>query len=81
MSSSIADISKSALQLPATERAILLDRLFESIDFEVDKKRRDEISTKWAQESERRIEAVDRGELNVLDGPDALRKLRRALEK
>jgi hypothetical protein len=69
------------LQLPVQERALLLDRLFDSIDLEVDKKRRAEIETHWAKESERRIDAVDRGELNVFDGPETLLKLRRSLEK
>ena len=38
-----------------------------------------EIETKWAAESEERIDAVDRGELQTIDGPTALRDLRRLL--
>jgi putative addiction module component (TIGR02574 family) len=81
MSSSIADISQTALRLPVQERAALLDRLFDSIDLEIDEKRRVEFETKWAKESERRIDAVDRGELKVIDGPEALAKLRCSLQK
>jgi putative addiction module component (TIGR02574 family) len=81
MNSPIAEISKSALRLPANERALLLDRLFDSIDLEVDRKRRDEIDTNWASESERRIDAVERGELKVIDGPEVISRLRRPLQE
>jgi hypothetical protein len=81
MNSPIAEISKSALQLPANERALLLDRLFDSIDLEVDRKRRDAMDTNWASESERRIDAVQRGELRVIDGPEAISRLRRSIQK
>jgi putative addiction module component (TIGR02574 family) len=81
VSTSIVDISQSALGLPAHERALLLDRLFDSIDSEIDKKRRAEIEKAWAKESERRVDAVDRGELKAVDGPAALARLRRSLRK
>jgi hypothetical protein len=38
-----------------------------------------EIEAKWAAESEERIDAVERGELQTVDGPSALRELRSAL--
>jgi hypothetical protein len=40
-----------------------------------------EIEAKGAAESERRIDAVDRGELPTVDGPTALRELRLSLDK
>jgi hypothetical protein len=40
-----------------------------------------EIEAKWAAESEERIDAVDRGELETVDGPSALRELRLSLSK
>lgn len=43
MSSSTAEISQSALGLPARERAALIDKLFDSIDSEIDPARREEI--------------------------------------
>ena len=81
MSTSIAEISQSALGLPAHERALLLDQLFDSIDSEIDKERRGEIEKAWAKESERRVDAIDRGELKAIDGPQTLAKLRRSLRK
>jgi hypothetical protein len=40
-----------------------------------------EIEAKWAAESEERIDAVDRGELQRIDGPSALQDLRSSLKK
>jgi Putative addiction module component len=35
-----------------------------------------QIEAKWAAESEERIDAVERGELQTLDGPSSLQELR-----
>jgi hypothetical protein len=45
----------------------------------IDDERIKEIEAKWAAESEERIDAVDRGELQTIDGPSALRDLRHLL--
>ena len=39
-----------------------------------------EIEAKWAAESEERIDAVERGELQTIDGPSALREIRSTLK-
>ena len=46
----------------------------------VDEARVHEIEAKWAAESEERIDAVERGELQTIDGMSALRELRSLLE-
>ena len=51
--------------------------LFFPEDFE--EERLKDIETKWAAESEARIDAVDRGELELVGGPSALRDLRVAV--
>jgi len=56
---------------------MLIDILWESLD----EARVKEIETKWASESEDRIDAVDRGELQTIDGPSVLRELRSSLRK
>ena len=40
-----------------------------------------EIEAKWAAEAEVRIDAVERGELQTVDGATVLRELRLSLEK
>lgn len=65
---SLTSIQQEIARLYSTERARLIDILWESLD-EV---RIKEIEAKWAAESEERIDAVDRGELETLDGSAAI---------
>ena len=74
---SLTSIQEEIVRLSSTERAMLIDILWESLDEE----RIREIEAKWAAESEERVDAVDRGELQTLDGPSALRDLRSSLRK
>ena len=74
---SLTSIQEEISRLSSAERAMLIDILWESLD-EV---RVREIESKWAVESEERIDAVDRGELQTIDGPSALRDLRSTLRK
>ena len=69
---SLTSIQEEIPQLDPSERAKLIDLLWESLDDE----RAREIEAKWAAESEDRIDAYERGELAAVDGPSALRDLR-----
>jgi hypothetical protein len=74
---SLASIQREIFQLNPRERAILIDLLWESLD----EARIREVETKWASESEDRIDAFERGELAAGDGPAALQDLRSSLRK
>lgn len=74
---SLTSIQQEIVRLSSTERAMLIDILWESLDEE----RIKEIEAKWAAESEDRIDAVDRGELHTVDGPSSLEELRSSLRK
>jgi putative addiction module component (TIGR02574 family) len=74
---SLTSIQKEIVNLSSTERAMLIDILWESLD----ESRVKEIEAKWAAEAEDRIDAVERGELQTVDGPSALRELRLSLRK
>lgn len=74
---SLTSIQQEIGRLSSAERAMLIDFLWESLDEE----RTREIEAKWAAESEERIDAVDRGELQTVDGSAALRELRSSLRK
>jgi len=74
---SLTAIQKEIVHLSSAERAMLIDILWESLDEE----RITETEAKWAAESEDRIDAVDRGELQTVDGPSALTELRLSLRK
>jgi putative addiction module component (TIGR02574 family) len=66
---SLTSIEDEISRLTSAERAKLIDILWESLD----EARVKDIEAKWAAESEERIDAVDRGELQTVDGPAALR--------
>ena len=72
---SIATIQDSVLQLPATEKVVLIDLLWDSLGPEELTQR----EQGWAAESEERVDAVERGELSTLEGSEAIRSLRRSL--
>jgi putative addiction module component (TIGR02574 family) len=74
---SLTSIQEEIAHLSSAERAMLIDILWESLD----EGRIREIEAKWAAESEERIDAVGRGELQTIDGPSALRELRSSLRK
>lgn len=74
---SITSIQNEISRLSPTERVMLIDILWESLD----EARVKEIEAQWAAESERRIDAVERGELPTVDGPSAIRDLRSSLRK
>lgn len=74
---SLASIQNEISRLSSTERAQLIDLLWESLD----EMRIKETEEKWAAESEERIDAVDRGELQTIDGSAALQDLRSSLRK
>ncbi len=73
----LTSIKEEIVRLSSTQRAMLIDILWESLDEE----RIKETEAKWAAESEERIDAVDAGELRTIDGPSALRDLRASLRK
>lgn len=60
-----------------SSRARLIDLLWETLD----EARVKELEGKWAVESEARIDAVERGELETVDGPSAIQELRSSLRK
>lgn len=73
---SLTSIQEEIVRLNPTERAMLIDILWESLD----EGRIKQIEAQWAAESEERIDAVDRGELSTIDGPSALGDIRSSLK-
>lgn len=72
MSHDFDQILSAALSLPPDARAMLADRLLESLDSE-DQKRIDAI---WADEAERRVREIDEGRVKTIDGELVMQELR-----
>lgn len=69
---SLTSIEAQIPQLSSSERARIIDVLWDSLDGEHIR----EVEAKLAAESEARIDAVENGELETVGGPEALRSRR-----
>ena len=75
MAISFKDLTEAALSLPCEERALLADRLVESLDPVEDQ----EIQSLWAVEATRRRDEVRSGLVETIPGPEALERGRRSV--
>ncbi|MGH1395668.1 MAG: addiction module protein [Trichormus sp.] len=66
------DIFNTALSLPPGLRAMLAEHLFKSLDAE----NQAEIDAIWAEEAEKRFQAVEQGQVTLVPGEQVLRELR-----
>jgi len=71
MPASVEILEAEALQLSATERARLVERLIRSLDMDP------EIEEAWAAEVERRHAEIEDGRVSPLPGPEALAGLKK----
>jgi hypothetical protein len=68
-------IEKEAMQLPESERAVLADRLLESISSIPSGLRKI-----WVREADERMQAFREGKIEALNGPAAMAELRSRFE-
>jgi hypothetical protein len=75
MPMTIDEIAKEALALPSEDRALLADRLVESLDAaEINR-----IDKLWSAEAKRRRDEVRQGLVETIPGPEALARVRRSV--
>jgi len=72
MSTEGSRILNEVLSLPLDERAELVDRILDSLGEAPDQERLE----RWAAETESRLDAIDRGELETRPGEEVLADLR-----
>lgn len=70
MTMHVETLEAEALQLPATERALLVQVLIASLDAEAG------VEEAWAEEVERRHAQIESGEAQMLPGAESLAKIR-----
>jgi hypothetical protein len=73
MSLTIDQLAEEAMQLPAASRALLAERLVESLDFA----KSDEIQKLWIAEAIRRRDEVRSGRVRPIRGEQVLAEVRR----
>ena len=66
-------LEAAALALPREERARLAERLIESLDDDP------AVEEAWAAEIKRRLDAIDRGEVEMVPAEDVIAEARRRL--
>ena len=74
---STATMRSELLNLPAQERARLIDLLWDSLSQPEIKAR----ETAWADESERRVESYERGDLKARDAAQVFEELQKKLRQ
>lgn len=73
---SIEQLTEEILALPSELRALLADRLVESLEFDTDPA----IQAVWVTEAKRRRDEVRNGSIQPIPGEDALAQVRRLIE-
>ena len=74
MPMTIDQLAEEALALPSEERALLADRLVESLDDATNR-----LDRLWATEAKRRRDEVRQGLVQTVPGAEALASVRRSL--
>ncbi|ELS32273.1 MULTISPECIES: addiction module protein [Pseudanabaena] len=72
---SIELLTKELLSLPSIARALLTEKLVESLEFDTDPT----VQATWTAEAKKRRDAVRDGFVQTIDGEDALAQVRRLL--
>lgn len=72
----IEQLERQLLELPADERARIARRLIESLDDPTDEVDEEAVETAWKVEIERRIEQMDRGEVEMIPAEEVFAKIR-----
>ncbi|RCJ36127.1 acyl-protein synthetase [Nostoc punctiforme NIES-2108] len=73
---SVEQIMKEALTLPSAARALLAEKLVESLEFDVD----ETLQTLWTDEAKKRRDEVRSGAVSPISGEEALARVRQLLE-
>lgn len=73
---SIEQLTEEVLSLPSESRALLADKLVESLEFDTDSA----IQAIWLTEAKRRRDEVRDGFVQLIPGEEALDRVRRLIE-
>jgi hypothetical protein len=74
---SVEELMKEALSLPSASRALLAEKLVESLEGDVD----ESLKKLWTTEAKKRRDEIRSGEVKPVSGEEALVEVRRLLDK
>jgi putative addiction module component (TIGR02574 family) len=73
---SLEKLTQELLSLPNAERALLAEKLVESLEFDIDP----EIQAAWTTEAKKRRDEIKNGSIQTIPGDEALAQARKLLE-
>jgi putative addiction module component (TIGR02574 family) len=76
--SAVDDVLGAALSLPPEDRAVIANKLFESLDADDNLS---DVDQEWEQEIVRRVESYKRGESQAIDADIVFARIREELER
>lgn len=74
---SIDQLTEEILSLPSAARALLAEKIVESLEFDTDPS----IQAAWTSEARRRRDEIRNGSVQPIQGDEALSQVRRLLEQ
>ncbi len=74
---SIEQLTEELLALPSVSRALLADKLVESLEFDTDPT----VQATWVTEAKKRRDQIRNGSVQPIPGEEALAQVRRLLEQ
>jgi Putative addiction module component len=74
---SIEQLTEEVLSLPSVSRALLAEKLVESLEFDTDPS----IQAVWVTQAKRRRDEIRNGSVQSIPGEEALAQVRRLLEQ
>jgi len=77
MPAAIEKVLDEALSLPAEARIDLVEKLLESLNLPT----REEVDCLWAEEAERRVSQIDKGEAELIPAEEVFARIREKYRK
>lgn len=74
---SLEQLTEEILSLPSASRALLADRIVESLEFDTDY----QIQKAWIDEAKKRHQQIINGEIEPIPGEEGLAQIRRLMEQ
>jgi len=77
MTAATTKLADKLLSLPCEDRIYLVDELLKSLNAPS----KEEVDKAWAEESERRIDEIESGNVQTIPGEQVFREIRKRLKK
>ena len=77
MNALATQVADAAMQLPSEERIVLVDMLLKSLNLPT----QEDIDTLWSAEAEKRVQEINSGAVEMLDGEEVFAAMRKKYQR